>query len=313
MTPATRAGVILPARTSEPLARPRLVPRSPAQPHRHPLAALPVYWHLLSLDAPTVVILWAWSFARALHTTAPAGEIAVLGIGTWLIYVLDRILDARILKAGPAASIDHLRERHFFHARHRRPLLIACTAAAVPLLWLIAAHMTSAARQADAILFSISLIYFSLVHIAPPRLRRRFPREFAVGVIFALATAVPAWSHSPDQHLALAAPVLLFAALCSLNCLAIESWERPLTAPRHRAVSVLAAWIAAATLLLICAGGNLRLLAAILASALLLLALDCDDRGDLQAGDRAFSALALRITADAALLTPLLFVLASRR
>ncbi|MGC2300913.1 MAG: hypothetical protein WA476_19055, partial [Acidobacteriaceae bacterium] len=56
---------------------------------------VPVHWHLLSLDAPTVAVLWAWSFARAADVHPSGSALAVLGIGTWLIYVADRLLDAR--------------------------------------------------------------------------------------------------------------------------------------------------------------------------------------------------------------------------
>jgi hypothetical protein len=314
MTPAARAGVILSAQTSEPARDASLARQSALPGRRSLLTVVPVYWHLLSIDAPTVAVVWAWSFARVAHLATPVAEIAVLGIGTWLIYVLDRILDARILTAGPAANLDHLRERHFFHARHRRTLLLACGLAALPLLWLVVTQMSPAARRGDAILFSASVLYFALVHVPGfriPRIRghRRFPREVVVGVIFALASAVPVWAHSPAGHFQPVAPVLLFAVLCSVNCLAIESWERPIAVPRNGSVPVLAACLAAGAVFVMVTTGYTRVSGSILAAALLLLALDCDHRSDLESGDRAFTPLALRIAADAVLLTPVLLVL----
>ena len=47
----------------------------------------------------------------------------------------------------------------------------------------------------------------------------------AVGVLFAAATSVPAWSRMSAGHARLVPLVVLFAAVCWLNCVAIESWE----------------------------------------------------------------------------------------
>jgi hypothetical protein len=284
-----------------------------AERRRAPLLGVAVYWHLLSLDAPTVAVLWAWSLARAAQVRPSASAIAVLGIGTWLIYVADRLLDGR-----PGAPKLDLRERHFFHARHRHALLLAASFAAIPLLWLICARMPSAARRDDAVLFTLAMLYFAIVHWPGAHLRRWFPREFAVGILFACATAVPAWCRTRAAYTQLALPVLLFTALCCLNCIAIEIWEHPASLRRNFPVSPAAFCIAGASLALTVAVGlrdpaELRLAIAALLSALLLLTLDVSHRRAAQdpTGSRNhnFSVLALRIAADAALLTPLLLVL----
>jgi hypothetical protein len=275
--------------------------------HRSPFAIVPIYWHLLSLDAPTVAVLWAWSFARAAQVHASASAIAVLGIGTWLIYIADRLLDAR-----PGAACENLRERHFFHARHRRALLIAASAASVPLLWLIT-RMPAAARSEDTFLFTLAMLYFVAVHV-PPLARIRFPREIAVGLLFACACAVPAWSASPSAHAPLLALTPLFAALCWLNCVAIHAWEGP-EKPTFRisgmALSIAAASLAVMFLAHVQNPGELRIATASLASAMLLFALDRDRGRALRRAtpDESLSTLALRILADAALLTPLLLLI----
>jgi hypothetical protein len=280
---------------------------------RSRLWAVPVYWHLLSLDAPTVAVLWAWSFARAAQARAAPTTLAVLGIGTWAIYVADRLLDGRL------SPHRDLRERHFFHARHRREFLIAAIIPAFVLLGLIRV-MPSAARREDAVIFAASMLYFASVHLPALRVRRWFPREVAVGILFACATAIPAWSGytsaSLSSHARLAGPVLLFAGLCTLNCIAIETWEFSGKPTRSNTVSVIAVCLAAApaTLLFI---PSLRtaeifpLLAALITSAILLLALDRLHRraANHAPGDNSRFLLALRIAADAALLTPLVFVL----
>lgn len=268
------------------------------------LLAIPRYWHLLSLDAPTVAVLWAWSFARVARVQPSAVAVAILGIGTWLIYVADRLLDVR-----PGAPRLDLRERHYFHRRHRRALLVAGSATGLIMLLLIVLRMTAAARRGDSVLFAASMIYFGFVHRPGLPIRRWFRREFAVGIVFACATAIPALSQLPAGRTALMLPVLLFAALCTLNCLAIEEWERPPGTKSLRfpiSGAALAVSAAAAALLL---ASDLHPLhtagfsAAALISALLLLALDRLRRS------AAVSTLALRIAADAALLTPLLLAL----
>jgi hypothetical protein len=281
------------------LAAPVVVARRP----RARLLAIPAYWHLLSLDAPTVAILWAWALGRAAHVRSSPVAIAVLGIGTWLIYIADRLLDSR--RSAPAAN---LRERHFFHARHRTDLLVAGSIAAAPLLWLIADHMSAPARREDTLLFAVSMLYFTVVHLRPLPMSLPFRREFAVGVIFAGATAIPAWSMPGAPHGELLLPVLLFAALCCLNCLAIDDWERSGPSRRFPVSAAALVVAAAAAALTLHQPASASLDAAALLSALILFGLDrLRYRGTTHSG--SISAFALRIAADAALLTPLLLLL----
>jgi hypothetical protein len=276
-----------------------------AKPRRVSLSGAFVFWHLLSLDAPTVAMLWAWAFARAAHVRASASDLAVLGIGTWLIYVADRLLDSR---AG--APRDALRERHRFHAEHRRAFLIASAAASTVILWLIAARLPRTARREDTVIFAAFLVYFVFVHL----IGSRFPRSLAVGLVFAAACAIPAWSQVAAISVTWILAVALFAALCWLNCAAIDVWEEP--GPRARSwripamavsVALAAAGLAAASRTALPDPGELRVAVSILASALLLLALDLDHRR-MERRDNGPGNLSLRVLADSALLTPMLFL-----
>ncbi len=261
-----------------------------------------------------MAVLWAWSFERAAGARISISALAVLGLGTWLIYVADRLLDARPSRSSAALRTD-LRERHFFHARHQRILLAVAWPVAAALLWLIV-RMPAADRRDDTLLFAVAMLYFGSVHLAMPRTRRWFAREIMVGVVFALATAVPAWSVAHGSRMQMALLVLLFAALCCLNTIAIEVWEQ---SGRGRRFSV----SLAAGMLAICAiaigletgahgsaDSTLVLCAGI--SAMVLLFLDHLHRrrsADEAEPDEATRwLLLLRVAADAALLTPLLFV-----
>jgi len=146
-------------------------------------------------------------------------SLLMLALGTWIVYVADRILDG--------FRGDDLRERHFFYARQRRSFAIAVIPAVLLLGWLVVTHMTSTARQADTLLFTLAMFYFCLVHVCGPAIERWLPKELAVGVLFAAATAVPAWARLAGHRSSLIPITALFAVLCWLNCTAIEKWEWP--------------------------------------------------------------------------------------
>ena len=275
-------------------------------------------WHLLSLDAPTVAALWSWFFARAMHIDLPLYAPLLLALGTWLVYVADRILDGT--RADPSTP---LRERHRFHARHRRVFLTAAVAAVGALIWLILARMSANARYEDTVLFAAALLYLVLVH--KPRLGGIgwLPKEIAVGIVFAAATAVPAWSRLDSGRAALFPAVAIFAAVCWLNCVAIERWEN--LSPTGKLPSSDAHstthWVAdhfglMASALSLLSGilvvaltfgstslglrKTIPIYLAALAAALVLALIDRQRD--------SFSTLHLRIAADLALLTPVLFL-----
>ncbi len=179
-------------------------------------------WHLFSLDAPTVAALWSCFFARAMRIDLPWHAPLVLFLGAWLIYIADRLLD------GFRPNHDtRLERRHLFHLRHARAFLFVAAIAGSVLLWLIRYRMLLTARHEDTLLFLIALLYLLLVHISRAGGRKWLPKEMAVGIVFAAACAVPAWSRLAPGHLALLPGIAIFAALCWLNCVAIERWENP--------------------------------------------------------------------------------------
>ena len=165
------------------------------------------YWHLLSLDAPTVAIVWSWAFASASNVALHAISAVLLGLATWLLYVADRLLDGFAVR-----HADSLRERHHVHARHRMAFLAIAFPSLCLLAFLVITHMERAPRHEDLILAGCALVYLLLVHLPAALIRERrthfFSKEAAVAVIFSAACIIPAWSRGVGMH-----PWLLFAGL----------------------------------------------------------------------------------------------------
>jgi hypothetical protein len=269
-------------------------------------ATLAVYWHLFSLDAPTVAALWCWSFARVAHMDLPGLAPLLLAVGTWLVYVADRILDGL-----DPADRERLRERHYFYIQHRMAFLTAGAIVSPVFIWTVFTRMSPAARLEDAAVFAVAALYFLLVHVHGRVAERWLPKELAVGVLFAAATVVPAWARAAGGRRALVPAVAVFALLCWLNCVAIESWESPGSTGSAHPTTLWAARnlpglaLAMIVLCLAMASANLHngaricLFLASAVSGILLLWL--------ARRRKHLTAMEVRVAADAALLTPLLF------
>jgi hypothetical protein len=238
--------------------------------------------NLLSLDAPIVAVLWQMLFVRCFHAEWTATASALLVLAVWLIYAADRVFDARGESELP---------RHEFYRRNWRrvaPVWIAGFAFAGWLAWTQLPHPLF---ERGLVLLGAVGIYFALVHLTPVR---KWPKEAAVAILFALGASLAAWGHV--RSAVDAATILLFSCLCWINCVAIEKWE-------HREsrwpVGLAALCVAAAALLLLYPQRPV-LGAAEAASGLAFVLLD-------QGRDR-FSRDALRVLADVALLSPIFFL-----
>jgi hypothetical protein len=273
-------------------------------------------WHLLSLDAPTVAVTWCAAFlsVAGVPLTVPAAHwpVTFLCLATWLCYVGDRTQDAR-----SALEPTDLRARHRFYGawwHGRRRSLIALVSVAALACATLGLFGLSAPLLVDYIALTLaSLLYFAWVHSGRERTARVLAKEAAVGIIFALGCILPAWSIAGATLRSQLAPAgVLFALLCWLNCVAIERWEgrgvvgehaHPSThwAARHlNALLVASACAAAALAVFRHTVGRPTALAPYLACAFLLLA-------GLERYRLRLSVDSLRIFADVALLTPLLW------
>ena len=202
-------------------------PTQPVTRTRSPLAL----WHLLSLDAPTVAALWTWFIARANHLHLPLSATLAMAIAVWMLYAADRLMDARLMDV---QSIQHdpLEARHLFHHRHRTAFLTVIVAASAALALLLP-RLETESIHLYLILGGLVFGYFVLIHATSSA--HRLPKEIAVGIFFAAATFIPTVARQPQLRLPLLAPALLFATLCSLNCLFIYAWEHSQTQIAHSA------------------------------------------------------------------------------
>ena len=268
-------------------------------------------WHLLSLDAPTIAVLWTWFIARASHVPLPITSILAMATAVWTLYAADRLLDAQ------SATPSDLEARHHFHHRYRTIFLAGILLASLALAILLP-RIPSEAIHLYLILGGLVFGYFILIHVplnhspetkAAPRL----PKEIAVGICFAAAVFIPTVARYPDLRPTLLPSALLFAALCSLNCLFIYSWEHdppdPIEHPVHAITRLALDHLPVIAITITAAGTALALLdhrtpwpiplANALAATLLLL---------LHNRRYQITPLNLRAAADLALATPILLI-----
>src|ERR1700743_574607 len=75
------------------------------------------FWHLLSLDAPTVAALWTYFIAAARRGRTPRFAPFVMFLTVWIVYVGDRLLDISSLHR-QSLNPERLGEPHHFHQAH---------------------------------------------------------------------------------------------------------------------------------------------------------------------------------------------------
>ena len=274
-----------------------------------------LWWNILSLDAPTVAVVWAVLFANASHVNLRFSDALLLCLSVWVIYTGDRLLD------GTAATLrTPLQERHLACAQHRKVFIFLLASAIATILWLLANRATKTEDFAGIKLAVIVGLYMLGIHAGNKFLPRLIPKEIAVGVLFAAGTTLPVWSRRTELSGNFWFCLLLFAALCSLNCLSIETWERRPSAQRSDTLNPpFVAWgsahlrgiaitLAAFTLLPVfifrAHQTYIPGYVAILVAAILLYLLNLNRH--------LFSRPALRVLADAALVLAALFALAIR-
>ena len=214
------------------------VPPSPAVA---PVAARRSYapvvrLNLFCLDAPLVALVWQWLFARSFGAHLNWSLRALLFLTAWLIYLGDRFADTIRLRADSPRS-----ERHQFCQEHMVGWWIAIVVIFVVDAGLALRTLDLQMLFLGGTLAVICAAYLFLNHLLGGRWRPVPMKEKAVGVLFAAGTTLAVVGQLPDLTISFALAVILFAMLCTLNCLCIASWERELDAAQGK-TSLLTGW-----------------------------------------------------------------------
>lgn len=253
---------------------------------------------VLSLDAPAVAVTWQWLFARSFHIPVPLSVLFVTGASVWMIYAGDHLLD---VKVGAIYSA-----RHRFVFRHLRSYRVAL--AAIALMTFVAAwHLPPSIWACGVAVAAAVFAYLAAVHSGRAFLRRYWPKEFVVGAVFAIGSSIATWTATSHAW----PSITLFAALCIINCSSVDYWEwqrnRVLLRYPHRLTRfaakhffVASFGILAFSALVLYLAPNPAIASAGLSAILLI---------GVGAARSRLSPDAARLLADAALLTPLIFLL----
>jgi hypothetical protein len=278
--------------------------------HRERQTSLP-WWlwpHLLSLDAPLVAVGWQlwWSCLEGVKLSW--FHHAILALGVWMVYLADRLADGWRSVPGELET-----ERHVFAVRRRAEMGVLLGVAVAGLAVLSPLHLTGRQLAGGILLLAATGGYFANIH---GRRKRRgiAPKEAGVGVIFAAGTSffvLGAMRSRPMGVFLL--EVTIFGVLCFLNCALITKWERNPQDQRDPSSLLNAFPRLTASLGGICAALAGTTAAGALASrstlALALAPLVLGALGLWGLDRSAFSTRALRVLADAVLLTPWVFLL----
>ena len=254
----------------------------------------------LSLDAPTVAVVWQALFATSYNVTlAPIFPI-ILGLCVWLIYAGDRLLDGLELDLNKEHTY-----RHALYVRYRQPFTLVWS-----ITFLITSILAFTLLPNEGIILGAGLCGAVGLYMLGTHLFKALTlsKEMLIGLVFATAASLPVWTERASVNLLLSA--LLFAVLAGLNCLLIATWEVEIDAAQRQRSSlqvvpklaqVIGPLLFCLSLVSLVAELVLPspLMLSVSLSALLMWALkSCDRLGD----------ETRRVLADAALLTPLLFL-----
>ncbi|MCW1915770.1 hypothetical protein OJ996_19445 [Luteolibacter sp. GHJ8] len=189
--------------------------------------------NLLSLDAPAVAMAWLFMFQKIWLQVLPWGYYAALGLAVWGIYILDRIIDVKMLSPG-----DHrLGERHEFHQRHMKFMSILAVVTLLGSAFVAGGHISFGplVDYGKPVIFLV-VVFFSLTIFSKQDREIPHLRNLFAGLAFSYGTAMGAhmWSWKPGIfdaihppfNLALSPEMLAFAVLCTLNISAIHFWEQ---------------------------------------------------------------------------------------
>lgn len=271
----------------------------------------PWLWpNLVGLDAPAVAVAWQWLFARVFRVDLPTAFHLILGLSVWCIYLADRLYDA-----SRSPETGDLTDRMRFTKRHSAALCAIAITAATANLFLIIRHVPRPLMVTGLITAGLLGAYYLIRLNGNSRIASAIPREILCGMIFGLGCVIaPHAFLLPNHGFGFLLSAVLLGLVCSANCVLISVWEKDEDiAGNDSSLATSQSCIiphitnALTGLILLAAAmavfGPWQIHLAVAASALALrLMLHFE---------KHLSRRNLRVLADAALLSPLLFVLLS--
>lgn len=274
----------------------------------------PHWWQwptILSLDAPAIAMLWQVLLARVVGATLGPPEIFVLGASVWLAYAADRWIEGWRLAPAQIQT-----QRHYFYHRWRWPLgLLWCVVLGADLA-VARFGLTSREFTGGLLLLAPVVVYLISHQLIHRHHAWRAPKEICVALLLGGGVAVFPVSPTDVVIRPLAEPLGLFCLLAFANCALISLWEKGVDeahgqtslALQFRSARVFSRalpWLLAAGAGLLVPGAAGAVRSAVGCVALSGALLGLTDLAQPRIGPRL-----ARVLADAALLTPLLPLLA---
>lgn len=185
--------------------------------------------NVLSIDAVIVAVIWQSFLSLVIVDRNPkAASIAILALTVWLVYVADRLLDAKHLRSDRRQTL-----RHAFHSRYARTFYCFLAIALAADLWIALSFLTGIQIRLGLVAAALVFVYLGYVHLMPaPRNEhagqsKRFricPKECLIGIVFAFGIALPVWQYGFTSEATFS--VFLVASLFAANCSLVGLFER---------------------------------------------------------------------------------------
>ena len=180
--------------------------------------------NLLSLDAPLVALAWAWMFSNAWGVVSVPWQIwATLGIAVWIIYALDRIVDAR--RESNSKLLD---ARHHFHQRYSKVFFRVIAIGTSLCLYAVLFNLAQTVLQYGLFVILCAVIYFVIALNQSKSEQSGLGKNLVGGLTFSYGASAGIHAYSPVLpfgDMVFSSEVLLFAALCLINMTAIDFWR----------------------------------------------------------------------------------------
>jgi hypothetical protein len=220
----------------------------------------PLTWlNIWCLDAPLVAVGWQWLFARSFNVTLPTASRAALFLTAWFIYLVDRFADSISLAPFLPKSA-----RQEFCSRHRFSWIALMSATAVLDSAIVLTRLDSTTLRHGVLLGTVAVTYLAINGLFSAVWETLPMKEIAIGLLFSAGTLLAVAPHVSVALPVFALAALLFAGVCSLNCVSIAVWERQLDVSQQKH-SIATRWRRM--------NGDLRIFSMLLTAGCLVLAL----------------------------------------